>query len=58
MQMTSEGMRRLGILLGALASVAWIIYIAVLSNGFTDVKPLGWLIFSLAFLYHSVSCSS
>jgi len=45
MQMTSEGMRRLGILLGALASVAWIIYIAVLSNGFTDVKPLGWLIF-------------
>jgi hypothetical protein len=47
MQMTSEGMKRLGIALGVLASVAWIISIAVLSNGFTHVKPLGWLIFSL-----------
>ena len=45
MQMTSEGMRRLGIMLGVLASVAWIIFVAVLSNGFADIQPRGWLIF-------------
>jgi hypothetical protein len=33
--------------LGVLASVAWIISIAVLSNGFAHVKPLGWFIFFL-----------
>jgi hypothetical protein len=47
MQMTSEGMKRLGIALWVLASVAWIISIAILSNGFVQVKPLGWLIFFL-----------
>ena len=47
MQMTSEGMKRLGKVLGALASVAWIISIAVLSNGFPHVQPLGWFIFFL-----------
>jgi hypothetical protein len=47
MQMTSEGMKRLGIALGVLASVAWIISIAALSNGFAYVKPLGWYIFFL-----------
>jgi len=47
MQMTSEGMKRLGIVLGVLASVAWIISIAVLSNGFAHVEPLGWFIFFL-----------
>jgi len=45
MQMTCEGMKRLGIVLGVLVSVAWIISIAVLSNGFAHVNPLGWLIF-------------
>jgi hypothetical protein len=47
MQMTSEGMKRLGVVLGVLASVAWIISIAVLSNGFAQGKPLGWFIFFL-----------
>jgi hypothetical protein len=47
MQMTSEGMKRLGVALGVLASVAWVISIAVLSNGFAQVKPLGWFIFFL-----------
>ena len=47
MQMTSEGMKRLGIALGVLASVAWIISIAVLSNGFAHGKPLEWFIFFL-----------
>jgi hypothetical protein len=47
MQMTSEGVKRLGIALGVLASIAWIISIAVLANGFAHVKPLGWLIFFL-----------
>lgn len=44
-KITSEGMRRLGIMMGALASVAWIICIAILLNGFADIQPLGWLIF-------------
>jgi hypothetical protein len=47
MQMTSEGMKRLGIVLGVLASIAWIMSIAVLSNGFAHVKLLGWFIFFL-----------
>jgi hypothetical protein len=46
MQITSQGMKRLGVALGVLASVAWIISIAVLSNGFAQVKPLGWFIVS------------
>lgn len=45
MQMSSEGMRRLGIALGVLASVAWIIYAVVETNGFTQLDPRGWLIF-------------
>jgi hypothetical protein len=47
MQMTSEGMKRLGIVLGVLASVSWIISIAVLSNGFAHVQSLGRFIFFL-----------
>ena len=45
MQMSSEGMRRLGIVLGVLASIAWIIYIADQLNGFANVQLLGWLVF-------------
>lgn len=45
MQMTSEGMRRLSVVVSVLASVAWIISIAVVSEGFAHVQPLGWLIF-------------
>ena len=41
----TEGMKRLGIVLGVLASVAWIISIALISNGFIQVQPLGWAIF-------------
>jgi hypothetical protein len=47
MQMPSEGMKRLSLVLGVVQSVARIISIAVLSNGFAHVKPLGWFIFFL-----------
>jgi hypothetical protein len=43
--MRTEGMRRLGIVVGALAAVAWVILCAVVSSGFAKVQPLGWLIF-------------
>jgi drug/metabolite transporter (DMT)-like permease len=43
--MTTEGMKRLGIVLGVLASACWVIYVAVVSNGFTAIRPLGWVIF-------------
>lgn len=43
--MTTEGMKRLGIVLGVLATVAWIVSIGVISNGFAKVQPIGWIIF-------------
>ena len=43
--MTTEGMKRLGIVLGVLAAVAWVISIAVISAGFAKVQPIGWVIF-------------
>ncbi len=41
----TEGMRRLDVAVGVLASAAWVIYIAIVSTGFEQVQPLGWLIF-------------
>jgi hypothetical protein len=43
--MRTEGMKRLGIVVGVLAAVAWVILCAVVSNGFAKVQPLGWIIF-------------
>jgi hypothetical protein len=43
--MTTEGMKRLGIFLGVLASVAWVVWIGVISKGFARIRPIGWIIF-------------
>jgi len=40
-----EGMRRLGIAMGGVAAVAWIIFVMVASDGFARVEPRGWVIF-------------
>ena len=45
MHRPSEGMKRLGIALGIVASAAWIIFIMIASNGFARVEPRGWVIF-------------
>lgn len=42
--MATEGMKRLGITLGVLASAAWIIFIAVMSKPFARFRPLEWVI--------------
>ena len=43
--MMTLGMKRLGVVLGVVATVAWVIYIGVVSSGFVHIQPLGWLIF-------------
>jgi hypothetical protein len=43
--MRTEGLKRLGIVLGVLAAFAWVILSAVVSEGFAKVQPLGWVIF-------------
>ena len=40
-----EGMRRLGIAMGGVVEVAWIIFVMVASDGFARVEPRGWVIF-------------
>jgi hypothetical protein len=45
MHRPSEGMRRLGIVIGIVASVTWFIFIMGASNGFARVEPSGWVIF-------------
>jgi hypothetical protein len=45
MEIMTEGMRRLGIVLGVLASAAWVISIALISKGYAQIQPLGWAIF-------------
>jgi hypothetical protein len=41
----SEGMRRLGIVVGGVAILGWIIIIMVGTNGFTRITLLEWVIF-------------
>jgi len=45
MHKPSEGMRRLGIALGVVASVTWVIFVMHASNGFTRIEGWGWVIF-------------
>jgi hypothetical protein len=46
----SEGMRRLGIVVGIVAMLGWIIIFMVGSEGFTRIEPLGWVIFLIGVL--------
>jgi hypothetical protein len=41
----SEGMRRLGITAGVLSSVAWVVFVAVVSNGFAKTQTLVGIIY-------------
>ena len=43
----SEGIRRLGIAVGAVASVSWIVFIAVVTNAFAKVPTIEWIIFGI-----------
>jgi len=47
MHKVPEGIRRLGILLGIVAAVGWVIFIATVSDGFESIQPAGWVIFLL-----------
>ena len=44
-RLSSEGLRRLAILVGVAASIAWIIFVMVLSRVFLYLQPRGWLLF-------------
>ena len=41
----SEGVKRITLIMSVLSVIAWISYVGVASNGFSQVQPQGWLIF-------------
>jgi len=41
----SEGMRRLGIVLGILGAIGWIFFVADQSKGFVRITDRGWIVF-------------
>jgi hypothetical protein len=43
----SEGMRRLAIVCGVIGAITWLVFIGKVSNGFSEVQPVGWLILVL-----------
>lgn len=45
--MRDEGFRRLGILLGTVCAVCWVIFLAIGSSGFTLLTPRGWFVGTL-----------
>jgi hypothetical protein len=42
----SEGIKRITLIISVLSVIGWISYVGVASNGFSQVQPLGWLIFA------------
>ena len=45
MHKPSEGMRRLGMAVGFVSTLAWIIFVAIDSNGFSGGQLRDWVIF-------------
>lgn len=41
----SEGIKRVTLIISVVSVIGWISYVGVASNGFSQVKPIGWLIF-------------
>lgn len=44
-RLSSEGMRRLAIVVGVVASIAWVVFVMVISRVFLYLQPRGWLLF-------------
>lgn len=42
---SSEGVRRFSIMLGFVALISWIIFIFVVSDGFSNAKEIAWVVF-------------
>ena len=43
----SKGVRRIVLLFSMLFVIGWISWFAIASDGFSQVKPVGWVIFAL-----------
>ncbi|BBJ23463.1 hypothetical protein [Candidatus Nitrotoga sp. AM1P] len=43
MYKASVGFHRLGILVGTISVIGWVTYVAIASDGFTSVNPVGWV---------------
>lgn len=58
----SEGVRRIVLIISVLSVIGWILWVAVKSDGFSEVKPVGWLIFTgglvIAFFIPQLICRS
>ena len=42
----SEGIKRITLIISVLSVIGCLSYVGVASNGFSQVKPIGWLIFA------------
>ncbi len=56
MHRPSEGMRRLGLVVGVVGAVAWVIFVAVVSKGFSQIQLRGWVIFLVGIPFFFVLC--
>jgi len=41
----SEGIKRITLIISVLSVIGWVSYVGVASNGFSQVRLIGWLIF-------------
>jgi hypothetical protein len=39
----SEGIKRITLIISVLSVVGWISYVGVVSKGFSQVQPIGWI---------------
>jgi uncharacterized membrane protein len=40
----SEGVKRITLIASILSVIGWISYVALVSDGFSQIKPIGWLL--------------
>lgn len=50
----SEGIRRIVLLISVLFVIAWIFWVGVVSDGFTEIHNYEWLIFIAGLVFASV----
>ena len=56
----SLGVRRIVLVLSVLSVIGWVLWVGIESDGFSQVKPIGWLIFAggmvIAYLLPQLLC--
>ena len=56
----SEGVKRIVLVLSVLSVIGWILWVGIASNGFSQVKLVGWLVLAgglvIAYLIPQLIC--